>query len=548
IIITITIIIIIISIIIFHLDEVAYEKFKIYLSNVRTALSKEESGEEIIADIEARIAEIFNLRMKENSSQVVELSDIEFIIETLGQPEAFVDESENEEPTSSSKETRRFFRNPDEKVIGGVCSGIGAYFDIDPVWIRVLFLILLFFTGIGFITYIILWAAIPEAKTTAQKLQMRGEAVNLNNIEKLFTKVEDYTSSEKIKSGVNSFVSFVVNGIGSILSFIFKCIGVLLAIVGAFIAFTLIVALLGIFGSTWNLDGFNFISLNGYIYGLDGAQAIFGSGWRLLALRVGTLLTLLLPLFALVVFLAKIFGRELTNSKLLSFSGIAGFIVGLILIFISAGSLITDFRERSTETDQITLSGMSFDITADILEDDQGFFFDVEDELLHIENVRFNIEATSSSTASLELKHAASGRNHSEARQRAQSFDYPTAQEGEALRLSEYFTVPKESLYRGQDLKVTLRLPIGATVYLDESIENIMYDIRNVEDMYDGDMLGHVWEMKPEGLSCTDCSTIEYYNADEVEESIEDNLEEMEESIERKLEELELELKKLKDR
>ena len=376
---------------------------------------------------------------------------------------------------------------------------------------------------------------------------MRGEAVNLNNIEKLFTKVEDYTSTEKIKSGVNSFVSFVVNGIGSIFSFVFKFIGVMLAIAGALIAFTLIVTLLGIFGSTWNLDGFNFISLNGYIYGLDGAQAIFGSGWRLLALRVGTLLTLLLPLFALVVFLAKIFGRELTNSKLLSFSGITSFIVGLILIFISAGSLITDFRERSTETDKITLSGMSFEITADIVEDDQGFFFDVEDELLHIENVRFNIEATTYPTASLELKHAASGRNHSEARARAQSFDYPTALEGETLRLSEYFTVPKESLYRGQDLKVTLRLPVGASVYLDESIENIMYDIRNVRNMYDGDMLGHQWEMTPEGLSCTDCSTIEYYNAEEIEESIEDNLEEMEESIERKLEELELELKKLKD-
>ena len=534
--------------IIFHLDEVAYEKFKTYLSNVKTALGKEESGEEIIADIEARIAEIFHLRMKENGRQVVGLPDVEFIIETLGQPEAFIDESENEAPKSSSKETRRFFRNPDEKVIGGVCSGIGAYFDIEPVWIRILFLILLFFTGIGFLTYVILWAAIPEAKTTAQKLQMRGEAVNLNNIEKLFTKVEDYTSTEKIKSGVNSFVSFVVNGIGSVFSFVFKFIGVLLAIFGALIAFVLIITLLGIFGSTWNFEGFNFLSFNGYIYGLDGAQAIFGGGWRLLALRAGTLLTLLLPLFALVVFLAKIFGRELTNSKLLSFSGIASFIVGLILIFISAGSLITDFRERATETDQITLSGMSFDITADILEDEQGFFFDVEDELLHIENVRFNIEASRSSTASLELKHAASGRNHSEARARAQSFDYPTAQEGEALRLSEYFTVPKESLYRGQDLKVTLRLPVGATVYLDESIENIMYDIRNVQDMYDGDMLGHQWEMTPEGLSCTDCATIEYYDADDFEESIEENLEEMEESIEEKLEALELELKKLKDR
>ena len=100
--------------IIFHLDEVAYEKFKTYLSNVKTALGKEESGEEIIADIEARIAEIFNLRMKETGAQVVGLADVEFIIETLGQPEAFIDESENEAPKSSSKETRRFFRNPDE--------------------------------------------------------------------------------------------------------------------------------------------------------------------------------------------------------------------------------------------------------------------------------------------------------------------------------------------------------------------------------------------------------------------------------------------------
>ena len=86
------------------------------------------------------------------------------------------------------------------------------------------------------------------------------------------------------------------------------------------------------------------------------------------------------------------------------------------------------------------------------------------------------------------------------------------------------------------------------TVYLDESIENIMYDIRNVQDMYEGDMLGHQWEMTPEGLSCTDCATIEYYDADDFEESIEENLEEMEESIEEKLEALELELKKLKDR
>ena len=97
----------------------------------------------------------------------------------------------------------------------------------------------------------------------------------------------------------------------------------------------------------------------------------------------------------------------------------------------------------------------------------------------------------------------------------------------EISQTSEYFTVPKESLYRGQDLRVTLRLPVGTKVSIDKSIENIMYDIRNVQDMYDGDMLGYQWEKTPEGLSCTDCATIKYYDANDFEESIEENLEEM---------------------
>ncbi len=541
--------------IIFHLDENAYLVFNNYLKAVKSGLEHQESGAEIIADIEARIAEIFGMRLKEGKRQVINESDVEFIISTLGKPEDFSDSDDMEnEPFSGKEKNKRFFRNPDETVIGGVCSGIAAYFNTDVVWIRIIFLILFFFTGIGFFTYIILWAAIPEAKTTAQKLQMRGEPVTLESIEKVFDKfgAQSKESGKKIKSGLSGFFDFVINTIGSIFAFIFRFLGVIIAIIGALIAFSLLIALLGIFGSTWSFTNFDFININGHVLGMNGTEAIFGGGWRLIALRLGTILTLLMPLFALVVFIAKVLGKEINNSRLLSFSGIASFIMGLLLIFISAGSIITDFKEDATDTERYTLSGTSFNVQAEFLEGNSGFFFEVDDEVLRIENIRFNIQPTSNEEASLELRHSARGRSHSEARQRAQNYEFPYAQNGEDLQLSEYFNVPKSAMWRAQSLKATLYLPVGATVYLDPSIENIMYDVKNVQNMWDGDMLGREWIMTSKGLSCSDCPEIIYYRAQDLEDEIQDNvdeeLEELEEDIERKLEELELELKRLKDR
>jgi len=541
--------------IIFHLDENAYLVFNNYLKAVKSGLEHQESGAEIIADIEARIAEIFGMRLKEAKRQVINESDVEFIISTLGKPEDFSDNDDIEnEPFTSKAKDKRFFRNPDEKVIGGVCSGIAAYFNTDVVWIRIIFLILFFFTGIGFFTYIILWAAIPEAKTTAQKLQMRGEPVTLESIEKVFDKfgAQSKESGKKIKSGLTGFFEFVTNTIGSIFSFIFRFLGVMIAIIGALIAFSLLIALLGIFGSTWSFTNFDFININGHILGMSGTEAIFGNGWRLIALRFGTVLTLLMPLFALVVFIAKVLGKEINNSRLLSFSGIASFIMGLLLIFVSAGSIVTDFKESATDTERNTLSGTHFDIKAEFLEENSGFFFEVDDEVLRIENIRFNIQPTSSNEASLELRHTVSGRSHSEARQRAQNYDFPFVQNEEELQLSEYFNVPKSAMWRAQNLKVTLYLPIGSSVYLDPSIENIMYDVKNLQNMWDGEMLGRTWTMTSKGLSCEDCPEIIYYRAEELEDEIQDNIDEeleaLEEDIERKLEELELELKRLKDR
>ena len=136
--------------IIFHLDEGAYESFKDYLNQVKNALDSQEGGAEIIADIEARIAELFSMRMVEFKREAITIEDVNFIQATLGAPQDFEDDGDEDPVTNAGIPAgkKRLFRNTDETIIGGVASGIAAYFGTDVVWIRIIFLVLLFFTGV----------------------------------------------------------------------------------------------------------------------------------------------------------------------------------------------------------------------------------------------------------------------------------------------------------------------------------------------------------------------------------------------------------------
>lgn len=170
--------------IVFNIDEDAYEKLQSYLTSIERHFSKEEERKEIIADIEARLAEIFS--GKTNASrQVISMDEVNEVIRMMGQPGDFADEQAEEIPREDllyHKKYRRMYRDPDSRLIGGVCSGLSAYFGMDPVFLRLIFLIAFFGFGVGLLVYLILWVVLPEARTTAQKLEMRGEKVNVSNI------------------------------------------------------------------------------------------------------------------------------------------------------------------------------------------------------------------------------------------------------------------------------------------------------------------------------------------------------------------------------
>ena len=251
--------------IVFHIDEDAYELLDKYLSNLRIHFSKEEGAEEIVHDMELRISELFSERLNEKN-QVITLKDVEEIIAQMGKPEEFSEDTtqDTNEYIKEEKTPKRLFRDPDNKVIGGVCSGIAAYFGWDVTILRILLIILafpIFWNGAFIIKgivlfYIIAWIIIPEANTATDKLSMKGMKVNVENIGKTvtdgFEKVNDYVKSDKPRSILHKIGEAIVSVVG----FLVKAVLVIAAIcftpvlfILLVVCFSLLMAAIGVIGS-----------------------------------------------------------------------------------------------------------------------------------------------------------------------------------------------------------------------------------------------------------------------------------------------------------
>lgn len=195
----------------FTIDEDAYKHLSHYLETIHNHFRSSEGYEEITSDIENRMAELFLEQIGERP--IVTLKNVEAAIAIMGTPEEFgaeplyEDEHKSKGPKSDYKTGKRLFRNPDDEVVGGVCSGIAAYFGIqDPLWIRILWIVLTISGGFGIPVYIVLWVILPKAETASDRLMMRGENINVSNIGKIIEE-EMENLSEKITELGDEFSS-----------------------------------------------------------------------------------------------------------------------------------------------------------------------------------------------------------------------------------------------------------------------------------------------------------------------------------------------------
>ncbi|MBN2519858.1 MAG: PspC domain-containing protein [Bacteroidales bacterium] len=179
----------------FFIDIDAYQRLNDYLNRLKLWFKNKESGDEIISDIERRLVELFMQKINPETG-VINIEIVEDAISTMGQPEDFEEIEEdnttynnNQKKSSQTYQTipesKKLYRDIDNRIFGGVCSGLAAYFNIDTTIVRIIYLILTIFTAFaGIPVYVILWVLLPPAITTAQKLEMKGESINISNIEK----------------------------------------------------------------------------------------------------------------------------------------------------------------------------------------------------------------------------------------------------------------------------------------------------------------------------------------------------------------------------
>lgn len=238
---------------VYHIDDDAYRLLDNYLNNLRLHFRKQEGAEEIVNDMENRIAELFSEKITA-SKQVITIADVEEVIERMGRPEDFGDTAEDQDSGKKSEQTgsnrsttaRRCFRDPDHKMLGGVAAGLAAYLGWDVTLVRVLMVFLIFMPYCPIvIVYLACWIFLPEARTAAEKLSMRGEAITVENIGKTVT-----DGFERVADGVNDYMNSgkprtllqqIGDGFVAVVAFILKLFLIAVAIVCCPILFVLAV-------------------------------------------------------------------------------------------------------------------------------------------------------------------------------------------------------------------------------------------------------------------------------------------------------------------
>ncbi|MDP4241029.1 MAG: DUF2807 domain-containing protein [Bacteroidota bacterium] len=246
--------------IVFHIDDDAYEMLQTYLSEIADHFQSDDERKEIMNDIEARIAELFNEKLQKNKN-VVNLTDVEEIIEVMGKPSQYTgDEEEPETPPKTDKKqpkSRRFYRDPENAILGGIAGGLAAYFNLDVTLIRII-LVILVFLGVGFIIpiYIVVWFVAPAALTASQRLEMQGEDVTVENIKTEVNNVKNYMESEKFKQSAQSVGERILEILRWFFKIIFGFVGVLVGLVGIVVIGALILALFLLLFDPSVLNGF----------------------------------------------------------------------------------------------------------------------------------------------------------------------------------------------------------------------------------------------------------------------------------------------------
>ena len=515
----------------FHIDEDAFAKLSRYLEAVKKSISDPVGGDEIIQDIEARIAELFSERLEINT-QVISTRELDAIIKIMGQPEDYImDEDAAQTNSATGNQTRgettinkQLFRDSDNKFIAGVCSGLGHYLGLEVIWVRLFWIFLSFVTtGFGVIAYLLFWILVPGAQTTSEKLKMTGEPINISNIEKKFNegyqkvsqniKNVDYDKyGEKIKKGSASFF----DSLSTILSTVFK-IGIKF--------FGLLIVIAGLLGLISILIGMTVFGTFGIydtgVTGMDIYQLIDTTNTPIWIVTLIITLIAGIPLLLLFILGLKIMFPNIksigTPVKItLTILWIAAI---SILVILGARQAIDRAFENNFSTQTPLSINMQTPLKLSMYNNDTYSFeayrrsgLEIKpdangNKVLYSSDIRLIVRSTDEKVGKIVLNKIASGKDYKQAKARAQAIDfkYNFNKNTNELILDGYFLTDITNKYRDQQIEVILYLPVNTRLIAATNTRSFHKNEPIYRDIL---ILGDEEKtllITPEGTQCLDC-------------------------------------------
>lgn len=507
----------------FHVDEDAYKVLRNYLDTIKMSFKNTEGSLEIIADIEARIAELFS-ELLQSKAEVISLKEVEEVIAIMGQPEDYLDEEalNEEQPSFDSQSNtninKKLYRDISDRYISGVCSGIGHYIGLDSLWVRLIFILLLFVSAGTIVPiYIILWVLVPEAITTADKLRMTGQPINVSNIEKKikdgFSSVSDGVKQVDFKKHGNQIKSSsktVVDGLIKVLS-------VGLTLFGKFIGLILIIVSISMF--------IGLISFVLSINIIDFVNLPLSNEIQLTTNIPAWLLSILVAVsFGIPIFLLFYLGLKVIMSNLKSIGRVAKLtllglwicsLIGWMIYGVkqfsefSHDSKIDQYETLYTTSDTLYVKMIPHYFIDKELHRDNDIDLEYDEEgnrIIYSQNIRLVVKSTKESSPYMVIEKNASGKTYQMAKSRASNINYDwELTPNDELLLNGYFTSTPDQLNRDQHIEITLFMPEGMIIYAYDNTYSYHRNTSGYGDILDNGKEEKYLKILNNELQCLDC-------------------------------------------
>lgn len=507
---------------VFHLDEDAYARMKEYLDSLSRRFGNGNAGKEIMEDIELRIAELLNKQLK--GRDCANLEDVRQVTEILGAPEDIEGEeggepSERDGTESRAKTIRRLYRDPEHGVLGGVCAGLGAYFHVDPLLLRILFVAFLIAYGSTAVIYLIFWLVVPPARTMAQKLEMAGKPVTIDNIESaLREEWEDIRANvkkmdvpswgRKVVMFLEEIVRIVIAFLGKVLQFLAILVGGCFFLLGSF----LLVATLWMFFVQKPLFTGLFDDMS---FRLSDLTTIFFPSTEPVILAIGLGLFIGIPIMAMLYWGIKLVFRFKTGNKAVGISAAIAWVFSICLLLMIGLTEAQEYQRTGTHEDRFmldTLHGDTYILEVDTsgmaeikrnaiyMEKDQFGLYYKRDEKRFIGRPFLDIVKSEDGRAYLIVTKEMQGRTEKEAGETTRRIEYQWSVSDNRILLGSSFYLPSGTQWKGARVNIKLYIPEGKRVYIPETAVNLLDYYEQCESLCRKEVVGKTWEMSESGL------------------------------------------------